>query len=153
MRTAVILGALIATAPATGQTREPPPPPRFGIEADLDAFPQDTPKAALASVVKAIDSRRYTYLAAQLADPEAVDKRVRELGDKFESYVRLVTERLAADPDDIRELRRFAVQGEFNASGDTAVVSHKEIKSRQVFLRKIGSRWFLEDRQKPAKQP
>ena len=57
--------------------------------------------------------------------------------------------RQACSPEVIRELRRFAVGGEVNESGDAATVTHKEITGRQVFLRKVGNRWFLEDRQKP----
>jgi len=151
MRATVILGLLMALAtPAFGQKREPPPPPRFGVEADLDVYPQDTPKAALASVVKAVDARRFSYLAAQLADPDAVDKRVQEPGG-FDHYVKLVGDRFTDDPEAVRELRRFASEGEINESGDAATVSHKEIKGRQVFLRKVGGRWFLEDRQKAKK--
>src|SRR5437588_718612 len=112
MRTAVILGVLVATVPCAAQNREPPPPPRYGIEAD---------------------------------------KRLQELGGRFDAYVRLITDRLAADPETVRQLRRLAVEGEFIVSGDTATVSHKEVKGRQVFLRKIASRWFMQDRQKQAK--
>jgi hypothetical protein len=149
---AIALGVvMIATTAAVAQKKEPPPPPRFGIETDLEVYPQDTPQAALASVLKAIDARRFGYLAAQLSDPELVDKRVHELGDKFEAYVKLVTDRLTDDPQAVRQLRRFASEGEFNVSGDSATVSHKEIKGRQVFLKKTGGRWFLEDRQKPEK--
>ncbi len=151
MRASVVLGLLvIAAAPAAGQKREPPPPPRYGIEADLDVFPQDTPKAALASAVKAIDARRFNYLAAQLADREFVDKRVQELGG-FDRLVKLIAERYTDDPEALRELRRFASEGEIAESGDAATVSHKEIKGRQVFLRRAGGRWFLEDRQRATK--
>ncbi|HEY1379037.1 MAG TPA: hypothetical protein VGF55_19710 [Gemmataceae bacterium] len=151
MRATVVLGLLMTlSAPAVGQKREPPPPPRYGVEADLEVYPQDTPKAALASVVKAIDARRFNYLAAQLADPDAVDKRVQELGG-FDRYLKLVTRRFTDDPEAVRELRRFASEGEINESGDAATVSHKETKGRQVFLRKVGGRWFLEDRQKATK--
>jgi hypothetical protein len=152
MRTAVAFGILVLLAgPVLGQKKDPPPAARFGIEADLDVYPQETAKAALTSVVRAIDARRYDYLAAQLADPDAVDKRVRDLGGQFDRYVKLVTDRLAGDPETVRELRRFASTGEVNESGDSATVTVKEIKGRQVFLRKAGGRWFLEDRQTPAK--
>lgn len=153
MRSAVVLGTLIMiVAPAAGQKKDPPPATRFGIEADLEAYPQDSAKAALASVVKAIDARRFDYLAAQLADPDEVDKKVQDLGGKFERYVKLVSDRLADDPDAVRQLRRFAAEGEFNVNGDAATVAHKEIKGRQVFLRRAGGRWFLQDRQKPGKE-
>jgi hypothetical protein len=152
MRTAVAIGILVLlTAPAAAQKKEPPPAARYGVEADLEVFPQDTAKAALASVVRAIDERRFSYLAAQLAEPGAVDKRVQELGGQFDRFVKVVSDRLTNDPEAVRDLRRFAAEGEFNESGDTATVSHKEIKGRQVFLRKAGGRWYLEDRQKPAK--
>ena len=152
MRTTVTLGILVAlTGHVAGQKKDGPPPARYGIEADLEGYPQDTVKAVMSSVLKAIDTRRYDYLAAQLADPDGVDKRVQELGGKFETFVKVVAERYAGDPEAIRELRRFAGTGEVNESGDTATISHKEIKGRQVFLRKAGGRWFLEDRSKPAK--
>jgi hypothetical protein len=152
MRTAVTLGILVALGgPAAGQKKEPPPPPRYGIEFDLEGYPQDTAKTALASAVRAIDARRFDYLAAQLADPDTVDKRVQEIGGKFDKYVQSVADRYSNDPEAIRELRRFATGGEVNESGDAATISHKEIKGRQVSLRKIGTRWFLEDRPKAAK--
>jgi len=152
MRTAVTFGILFALAgPAAGQKKEPPPAPRYGIEADLEAYPQGTPKVALASALRALDGRRYDYLAAQLGDPEGVDKRVRELGGKFETYVKAVTDRYTLDPEAVRELRRFASEGSINESGDAATVTHKDIKGRQVFLKKNGGRWFLEDRSTPSK--
>jgi hypothetical protein len=152
MRTAVVLGVFVLLiGPAPGQQKEPPPPPRFGIEVDLDAYPQNTPKAALASVIRAIEGRRFSYLAAQLADPASVDKRVQELGGKFDRYVQLVTDRYADDPGAVKQLRRFLNEGDWQEGADTTTVTHKEIKNRQVYLRKVGSRWFLEDRARPAK--
>jgi hypothetical protein len=152
MRTAVAFGILVVlAAPAAGQKKDPPPAPRFGVEADVEVYPQDTAKAALSSAVRAIDARRYDYLAAQLADPDAVDKRVQALGGQFDRYVKLVTDRLTGDPETIRELRRFASEGVFNENGDSATVTLKDIKGRQVYLRKANGRWFLEDRQTPAK--
>ena len=153
MRSAVVLGALVMFAgPAAAQKRDPPPAARYGIEADLDAYPQDSAKTALASVVRAIDARRFDYIAAQLADPDEVDKKVQELGGKFERYAKLVSDRLGDDPEAVRQLRRFANEGEFNVSGDTASVSHKEIKGRQVFFRRVSGRWFLENRQQAGKE-
>jgi hypothetical protein len=140
------------TAPVAGQKKDLPPAARYGIEADLDAYPQDSAKMALASAVKAIDARRFDYLAAQLADPDEVDKKVQDLGGKFERYVKQVSDRFLDDPEAVRQLRRFAAEGEFNVNGDSATVSNKEIKGRQVFLRRVGGRWFLENRQKPGKE-
>ena len=63
MRTAVAFGILILlAAPATGQKKEQPAS-RYGVEADVEVYPQDTAKAVLASVMKAIDARRFGLLA------------------------------------------------------------------------------------------
>ncbi len=152
MRAAVVFGTLVVLATAALGQKKDSPPVRYGIEADLDAYPQDTAKAALASVIKVIDARRFDYLAAQLADPVEVDKKVQELGGKFDRYIKLVSDRFLDDPEALRQLRRFAAEGEFNVNGDSAVVSVKEIKGRQVFLRQISGRWFFQDRQKAEKE-
>jgi hypothetical protein len=153
MRSAVVLGTLlIIAAPLAAQKKDPPAPARFGVEADLDVFPQESAKAALASVLKAIDTHRIDYLVAQLADPDEVDKKVQAVGGKFEPYLKQVTDSFSDNPESARQLRKFASEGEFSVNGDSAVVSHKEIKGRQVFLRKAGGRWFLQDQQKAAKE-
>jgi hypothetical protein len=131
------------------QGRPPAPPPRYAIEADLDTYPQATPKDALRSVLKAIDARRIDYLLAHLADPEFVDQRVQALG-RFEEVVRATTDNLADDPASVRELRRFLNDGEWQESGEAASAGHKEVKGRRAFFRKSGTRWFLENRRKPA---
>ena len=56
------------------------PAKRFGVEPDLKTFPQATPKETLASVLKAIEGKRADYIVAHLADPEFVDRRVKETG-------------------------------------------------------------------------
>src|SRR5438552_17204398 len=55
------------------------PAARYGIAPDLKTFPQATAKEALASVLKAVEAKRFDYLVAQLADPEFVDDRVKRL--------------------------------------------------------------------------
>jgi hypothetical protein len=42
---------------------------RYGIQPNVELYPQSTPKEALGSVLKAIDAGRLPYLLAQLADP------------------------------------------------------------------------------------
>jgi hypothetical protein len=153
MRSAVVFGALvIIAAPAAAQKKDPPPTARFGVDADLEAYPQDSAKAALASVIKAIDGRQYIYLAAQLADPDEVDKKVQALDGKFDRYVKVLADHLSDNPETVRQLRRFASEGAYSVNGDAATVSLKEIKGRQVFLRKVSGRWYLLDQQKASKE-
>ncbi len=128
------------------------PPARYGIEADLDNYPQAEPKAALASVLKAIDQKKIDYLLAQLSDPQWVDERVQKVhGGRFEELVKETAAKLASDPTEVEELRRFLREGTWTENDSDAQVSLKEVPDRQVFLRKIGSRWYLENQKKQEK--
>src|SRR6266852_2049926 len=71
---------------------------RFGIATDLKPFPQAEPKETLGSLLKAVDAKRVDYVLAQLADPEWVDRRVKETGGGFAALVEECTARFADDP-------------------------------------------------------
>lgn len=118
---------------------------RYGIETNLDDYPQKTPREALESVVKALDTRRYDYLLAQLADPEFVDRRVQQIhGGKFGDLVAEFTAKLNNDPAEIKKLRRFLEEGQWDTEGNSASARVKNAPER-VFLRKVETRWFLEN--------
>ncbi len=127
--------------------QEPAAPKRYAIEANLKTYPQATPKETLESVLAAIERQRIEYLLAQLTDPEFVDKRVQEVlkGD-FEALVRETTAKLADNPAGVKELSQFLKEGEWTADENRATA---KLKDRRVFMRKIGKRWYLENRQKP----
>ena len=126
------------------------PPLRYGIEANLRDYPQETPKETLASVLRAVERGRINYLLAHLADPEFVDKRVKEIyGGDFEEMVRETTGKLSDNPAALKELQRFLKEGEWDGGETAASAKLKDVKDRQVFFRKIGRRWYLENRQKP----
>jgi hypothetical protein len=144
---AVLLLVGVCVAPGRGQEAKDKIPNRFGIEAKLEDFPQDTAKKALDSVIKAIEAKKIDYLLAHLADPKFVDARVRLHDNKFDDLVKETTEYLAGDPTVLKDLKRFAKEGEWE-EGDSTSVSLKENKDKRAFLRKIGTRWFLENRQK-----
>src|SRR6516162_6179387 len=75
------------------------PPRRYGIEANLRDYPQETPKETLASVLRAIERGRVNYLLAQLADPAFVDNRVKQLhGGDFDELVRETSQKLSDNP-------------------------------------------------------
>lgn len=147
MRTLAVFVAILVVNPVSAQKKDETPKPRFGIEIDLDHFPQSTAKDALRSFLKAADEKRFDYAVAQLAEPEYVDKKVHDLGS-FAKFVEVVRNQWTNDPESIKELRRFLADGAWEDSGDTAVVRLKNIPARQVFLKKIGNRWYLEDRKK-----
>jgi hypothetical protein len=143
---AVLVGVACGTAVAAPETT---PEKRYGIEADLKTYPQDTPKDTLASVLKAIEGKRIDYLVAQLADPEWVDRRVKDTGGKFDELVREAMARLVEDPGQARQLQRLLKEGEWDLKDDRASVILKDSKERSGYFRKEGGRWFLENRYKP----
>lgn len=141
---------LLCLIGVSGQEAKEIPPRRYGIEANLRDFPQETPKETLASVLRAIERGRINYLLAHLTDPGFVDKRVKEVyGGDFDELVRETTRKLADNPAAVKELGRFLKEGEWEGGDTTASAKLKDVKDRQVFFRKIGRRWYLENRQKP----
>jgi hypothetical protein len=136
-----------------GQEPKKPAKPttRYRIEPNVELYPQSTPKEALASVLKAIDGNRITYLLAQLADPQWVDRRVAQVhGGSFDGLVDETTQKLTHDRTSLKELRRFASEGMWEVADTTASVQLKDVKNHRVYLRKVGDRWYLESRQQPA---
>jgi len=145
-----ILGLVIASGSLAQQDKRPPA--RYGVEADLDNYAQAEPKAALESVLKAIDKKKTDYLLAQLADPQWVDNSVQKVyGGKFEEMVKETTSKLASDPTEVEELRRFLREGAWDAGDSEARATLKDIPDRQVSFRKIEGRWFFENQKKPDK--
>jgi hypothetical protein len=122
---------------------------RHGIELDLDKFPQATPKDTLASLLKAIELRKIDYLLAQLADPEYVDRRVKQVhAGKFDGMVEETTAKLANDPGALKKLRRFLSDGAWDTQ-ETAANAHLPDAPERVHFRKIGDRWFFENQDRP----
>ena len=146
----VLSVVLVWVAGVPAQEPKDSPPRRYGIEANLRDYPQETPKETLASVLRAIEKGRINYLLAHLADPAFVDQRVKQVyGGDFDELVRETSDKLTGNPDGVKELRRFLKEGEWEAAETIASVKLKDVKDRQVFFRKIGQRWYLENRQKP----
>jgi hypothetical protein len=121
---------------------------RYGIAPDLKTYPQATAKEALASVLKAVEAKRFDYLVAQLADPDFVDDRVKRLyGGKFEQQVEDTRTRL--DPPAVELIKRFLKDGEWTEDKAHATVRLKDVSDQRVYLRQLGGRWYLENRSKP----
>lgn len=70
---------------------------------------------------------------------------VRQLADKMRN-------KIAEEPDNLKDLKRFAREGLFMDAGDTATATLKDIKDRALYFKKVEGRWFLENRKedKPA---
>jgi hypothetical protein len=85
----VMAAALSAQEPAKFLTR-------YNIEYNPINYAQKTPQEAMKSIAKALDSGRFDYMLAHLADPKYVDPRVAE-------YQRLIVSKdeLQREEDDI----------------------------------------------------
>jgi hypothetical protein len=145
-----VLAGLVLLAPAAAFAADAPAK-RFGVEADTKSFPQGTPKEALTAVLKAIELKRADYIVAHLADPQFVDRRVKETS--YDEILAEVKAKLVDDPGAAKQLRRFLKDGEWAVEETTATVSLKEGSDRTVTFRKADGRWFLEQPyRKPAKK-
>ena len=110
----------------------------------------------------ALDRKRLDYLLAHMADPAYVDYWVerykvdfpkgKEDGKRLLGFDRLVRETnqyFENDPLILKDLRVFAKEAKWSESEDmkTAVGIVETIPARKVFLKRIGDRWFLENKQ------
>jgi hypothetical protein len=161
--TAVLLIVLPTVAPTAQDEEKKTPPkdlPRYGFDYVPTLYPQKAPKEALTSIVKAIDDRRIDYLLAQLADPKYVDAQVNEYRAQFatskpEAQAFLAFDRLVqdtvryflSDPVLIRELRMFSRDAVWEVADDVATGVHKDVPARKMVMRRVGERWFLENKQ------
>jgi hypothetical protein len=135
------------SVPTNGQEKTPDAT-RYGIAPDLKAYPQGTAKETLASVLKAIESKRVDYVVAQLADPAFVDDRVRRLyGGRFGEQVEDTRARL--DPLTVKLLQRYLKDGDWQDEKDRVTVRLKD-HDRRIYFKKIRDRWFMEHASKPA---
>jgi hypothetical protein len=151
----LLAGAAGAMAQPAGKDKMAP---RFGIEADSAKYSQKSPQDTLKSVLAAIENKQVDYLLAHLADPDFVDKRVeyylkqapgKEQLARAMAFQRLVNathEHFQEDPTRIKELYRFAKDGEWKVAEKSAMVRHTQVPMRKAFFRKIQDRWFFEDR-------
>jgi len=95
-----------------------------------------------------------TAAGAALRGPE-LDARVREVSTRL-NYQRLtadVRRKLADEPDNVKDLRRFARDGQFQVAGDTATATLKDVKDRALYFKKVNNRWFVENRKDEAVAP
>ena len=116
--------------------------PRYGIAPDLKTYPQGTAKETLASVLKAIDSKRIDYVVAHLADPAFVDDRVQRLyGGRFEEQVEDTRGRL--DSRTVKLLQRFLKDGDWQEDKASVTVRLKD-NDRRLNFKKVDDRWFME---------
>ena len=156
----VALAVFSMTAAAQDEVKPKKTPRRFGFDVDETTFPQKTPAEAMKSIGTALDRKRLDYMLAHMVDPKYVDywvdryKTVFAMGSDeakgllaFDRLVRETNLYYQDDPVLLRELRVFARDAEWTEDDGVAFGVVKTIAARKVYLRKIGDRWFLDNRQ------
>ena len=81
-------------------------------------------------------------------DPIEFGKRIQAEATQrgYRQLVAEVRERFVEDPSYIRELQRYLRDGEVTLADTTAKMTLKAEKGKAIYFKKIGSRWFMEDR-------
>lgn len=138
---AMLLTSVWIAGPLTAQDKEPPP--RFGLLAKLDLYPQDTPEKTLKSIVAALEKGEYAYVLAHMADPAFVDSTIKQNKLKFNEFVEQVKQTAKENPEQLRELRKFVTSGEWTATDTMATALEKSLPGRAVIMLKVGDRWFM----------
>jgi hypothetical protein len=92
------------------------------------------------------DRAKFAALVVQQSRDRAFKQLVRDVGDK-----------ILDDPESFRDMRKLLADGKFEDVETGAKVTHPAVKDRALYFRKVGDRWFLEDRQEdlpaPKKEP
>ena len=75
----------------------------------------------------------------------------------FRQLVQDINQKILDDPESFRDMRKLLADGTFEDAETGAKVTHPAVKHRALYLRKIGDRYFLENRQDdqadPKKEP
>ena len=159
---------------ALGQEKKPDAPPRYGVTAELELYPQTSPKQAMITITKAIQRNRMDYLIAHLVDPAFIDAKFvqfyrvkfnrtptddREHPDRekrtkeaFEAMLKEIGTHMADDPKRSIYFDKLLKDGTIDAAGGTkATVTHREVPGMVLTLRQVDGRWYLANENEPEK--
>jgi hypothetical protein len=87
------------------------------------------------------DPKEFRLMAAERARDRA-----------FRQVAKDVQQKLANDPQALRDMRRLLREGMFADADAVSIASHPEIKGQTLHFKKIDDRWFLENHQAEEKK-
>ncbi len=70
--------------------------------------------------------------------------KARELG--FKQLLKDVEQKLIDDPQVLKDFRKIAREGSFADADPAASATHPDVKGRALYFKKVGDRWYLENR-------
>jgi hypothetical protein len=149
------------------------PPPRFGVPAESELYPQTSPKTTMISIGKAFERNRIDYLLAHLIDPAFVDEKVaqfyrikfgkspdqdrdnrnfdRRIKEAFDDFIKEVNKHMADEPRQTGYLTKLLKEGMIEEGGTSAKVTHKDIPNFAIAMRQIEGRWYMLNDDSPEK--
>lgn len=148
-------------------------PPRFGVPAEAELYPQTSPKTTMISITKAFQRNRLDYVLAQLIDPTFVDEKVaqfyrikfgktpeqdrdnrdydRRIKEAFDDFMKEVSKHMADEPKQSGNLTKLLKEGTIEEAGTSAKVTHKDIPDLALTLRQLEGRWYMLNDNSPEK--
>ncbi|MCZ7646558.1 MAG: hypothetical protein M5U26_14940 [Planctomycetota bacterium] len=135
---AVLLGGCGSNAKLVPAPAAPPAPPQV-INRDLETYPQDAPKAALGSVIKALEAGRADYFLAFLLTPASRDQNIVKNGSPEAAVAKILE-----DPERLR--RQVALFKKFLEADDVQEVEIEqgEKQAKACRFRLEGQSAFLQ---------
>lgn len=71
----------------------------------------------------------------------------------FKAFSALVREKLKDEPANLKEMKLFLSDGVFTDDGTNGKVTHKGFKDKALYFKKVGERWFIENRKEEPVAP
>jgi hypothetical protein len=145
--------------------------PQAALKSALEAISRDRYDYVLAHIIdpayvdaRLADTQAYyervaveqigSTAAGQVLRDAALQARTRELATRmnFRNLADQMRRKIADEPDSLQDLKRMAREGLFQTAGDDTIATLKDVKDRALYFKKVGSRWFLENRKDAAKE-
>jgi hypothetical protein len=169
MRNSLALAAMLLVSAAAFGQNKPMFPPRFGVAAETEIYPHDSPKQLLASLDKAFARKRVDYVLAHLLEPNfadakvaeyyrkrfgrlpdddrelTIDKRDARAKEALMDFVAEVNDHMASEPKKTLRFFRLLKEGNVEEAGTTAKVTLKDAPTMALILRQVDGRWYMDN--------
>lgn len=168
-----LMAALIFGSVGLCQEKKPELPPRFGVPAETELYPQTSPKTTMISITKAFQRNRIDYLLAHLIEPSFVDAKVaqfyrlkfgkspeedrenpdhqKRIRDAFDDLMKEVNKHMSDEPKQSGYLMKLLNEGSIEEAGTSAKVTHKDAPNVALSLLQVDGRWYMINDDSPAK--
>ena len=84
-----------------------------------------------------------------------LENRIREVGQRLNvaDLADRIRKKLLDEPANVRDLKRFARDGQYQSSGDSGSATLKDVKDRALYFKNVKGRWYMENRKEDLPPP